>query len=110
MDTVWFNFALEIGFFSFLGVLYYFYQKRKILHFEENKIPLVMSFLLQASLSEKIEGQEQPEMDQVIEALDDYLNKKTKNPPLEKLKKFALSPECPADLSHAINEAMKEIE
>lgn len=74
MDNTLLNFALEIGLFSLLGILYYFYQKRKILKYEENKTPLVMSFILQSCLSEKLDTA-QPELDHVIEALDDFWNK-----------------------------------
>ena len=108
-DSLWFNFALEIGFLSFLGVLYYFWQKRRIIRYEENKTPIVMNFLMQACLSEKTESP-QPELDQVIEVLDDYLTQKNALPPLLILKKFAASVECPKDLSHAITEGLKEIE
>jgi hypothetical protein len=108
-DSLWFNFALEIGFLSFLGVLYYFWQKRRIIRYEENKTPIVMNFLLQACLSEKTEAA-QPELDHVIEALDDYLNKKSATAPLVLLKHFAASSECPPELSHGITEGLKEIE
>lgn len=108
-DSLWFNFALEIGFLSFLGVLYYFWQKRRILKYEENKTPLVMNFLLEACLSEKNETA-QPELDQVIEALDDYITKKNTLAPLLLLKKFAAASSCPPDLSHAITQGLKEIE
>lgn len=108
-DSLWFNFALEIGFLSFLGVLYYFWQKRRIIRYEENKTPIVMNFLMQACLSEKTE-EPQPEMDRVIEALDDYLNKKSPDAPLALLKHFATTAECPKELSHAIDQGLKEIE
>lgn len=109
MESIWFNFALEIGFLAFLGVLYYFYQKRKILNYEKNKIPMVMSFLLQAALTEKTESA-QPQLDHMIEALDDFLNGKSSSAPLALLKKFSESSECPPDLSHAIKEGLKEIQ
>ena len=108
-DNLWFNFAVEIGFLSFLGVLYYFWQKRRIIRYEENKTPIVMNFLMQAALSEKTETL-QPELDQVIEALDDYLKNKTSVAPTALLKHFAASAECPKELSHAIMEGLKEIE
>lgn len=108
-DSLWFNFALEIGFLSFLGVLYYFWQKRRIIRYEENKTPIVMNFLLQACLSEKTD-EPQPELDHVIEALDDYLKKKSTSAPLVLLKHFATTRECPRELGHAITEGLKEIE
>lgn len=109
MDNFWFNFALEIGLFSLLGVMYYFYQKRKILKYEENKVPLVMDFLLQACLEEKKDGS-QPLTDSVIEALDDFLKKKTQAPPIALLRTFAESPDCTPELRHAILEGLKELD
>lgn len=108
MDSFLFDFALEIGFLSLLGVAYYFFQKRKILSYEENKIPLLMNFLLQSCLSEKTESP-QPELDSVIEALDDYLNLKTHTPPTLELSKFATSPTCPESLGQTIRETLKEL-
>ena len=109
MDNFWFNFALEIGLFSLLGVMYYFYQKRKFLRYEANKVPLVMEFLINACLEEKKDGA-QPLIDSVIEALDDYLKKKTHIPPVALLKTFAESPDCTPELRHAITEGLKELE
>lgn len=109
MDNMWLNFALEIGLFSFLGILYYFYQKRKIISYEENKTPLVMSFILQSCLSEKLEVS-QPELDHVIEALDDFLKGKTSHPPTALLKTFVLTPGCSPDLKEIIQEGLKELE
>jgi hypothetical protein len=108
-DSLWFNFALEIGFLSLLGVLYYFWQKRRILKYEENKTPLVMNFLLEACLSEKNE-KDQPKLDKIIEALDDYVTQKSSHAPLALLKIFASDVECPPELSHAITQGLKEIE
>lgn len=104
------NFALEIGFLASLGILYYFYQKRKILRFEENKSPMVMNYILQTCLSEKVEGVAQPGLDQMIEALDDYLNKQTPNPPSTLLINFAQTSECSEGLRAVIVEGLKEIE
>ncbi len=108
-DSLWFNFALEIGFLSFLGVLYYFYQKRKIVQYEENKTPIVLNFLLQAALAEKTETAN-PELDTLIEKIDDYLNQKTSIAPLPEIKNFASSGNCPEDFKETILEALKELE
>lgn len=108
-DSLWFNFALEIGFLSFLGVLYYFYQKRKIVQYEENKTPIVLNFLLQAALTEKTD-EANPELDGLIEKIDDYLNQKIATAPLRELKAFAESAHCPAELKETILEALKELE
>lgn len=109
MDNFWFNFALELGFFSLLGVLYYFYQKRKILRYEENKVPIVMEFILQNCLQDKTDAP-QPQLDLVIESLDDYLTNKTSTPPVIILRSFAESPDCTPELRHIILEGLKEIE
>lgn len=109
MDNVWLNFALEIGLFSLLGVLYYFYQKRKIIRYEENKTPLVMTYLLNRCLEEKTDSP-QPKLDAVIEALDDFVNNKSKSAPTALLKTFSESPECSQDLKKEIIEGLEEIQ
>ena len=109
MNDMWLNFALEIALFSFLGILYYFYQKRKILRFSETKTPLVMNFLLQTCLSEKLETP-QPKLDQLIEALDDYLKDTEITPPTPLLKTFMESSECSPELKSAILQGLKELE
>jgi hypothetical protein len=103
------NFLIEIALFSFLGVLYYFYQKRKIVHYEENKIPLIMNFFLQSCLTEKKDIPE-TELDNLIEALDDYLKNDSIKPPIHMLKKYMLSPNCSTELRDIIDEGLKEIE
>src|ERR1043165_893264 len=105
MNTFWENFLIEIGLFSFLGILYYFYQKRKIVHYEENKEPLVMGFILQSCLSEKKETEEH-ELDTLIEALDDYLQKKSSTPPYTLLERFASSNLCSDELKAIIREGI----
>lgn len=103
------DFALEIGLLSFLGVLYYFYQKRKIVHYEENKMELVMGFILHSCLSEK-KDIPQPLLDQLIEALDDFTQRKTSTPPIALLKTFAQSQDCGDELKNIILEGIKELE
>lgn len=109
MDSFWENFLLEIGLFTLLGVLYYFYQKRKIVHYEQNKNPLVMGFILQSCLSEKKELAE-PQLDTLIEALDDYLHNKTEHPPFALLKVYMESPDCSPELRDVIREGLIEVE
>jgi hypothetical protein len=109
MSNLWFNFAIEIGFLSLLGILYYFYQKRRLIKFEENKIPLVMNFIFQSCLAEKKDFA-QPELDQLIEALDDFLKDKTTSPPIPLLKTYAQSKICSANLKQDILDALAEIE
>jgi hypothetical protein len=109
MNESWQNILIEIGLFIFLGVLYYFYQKRKIISYEENKSPLVMGFILQSCLTEKKEV-EQPELDAVIEAIDEYLHGRSAHPPKALLKIFMASPQCSKELSDIIREGLLEIE
>lgn len=109
MTTFWENFLIEIGLFTLLGVLYYFYQKRKIVQYEENKEPLVMGFILQSCLTEKKETAE-PQLDSLIEALDDYLQNKVSSPPYALLRLFMNSPECSKELQDIIREGILEIE
>ena len=103
------NFLMELALFIFLGVLYYFYQKRKIIHYEENKTPLVMGFILQSCLTEKKDGSE-PELDAVIESLDDYLHNRAANPPITLLKVYMSSADCSQELRDIIREGILEIE
>jgi hypothetical protein len=109
MNNFWEDFLVEIALFSFLGVLYYFYQKRKIVHYEENKGPLVMGFILQSCLTEKKDIPE-AELDSLIEALDDYLQNHSAHPPVSLLKHFMLSPACSEELSAIIREGLIELE
>ncbi len=108
MNNFW-TFVLEIALFTFLGVLYYFYQKRKIVHYEKNKGPLVMGFILQSCLHDKKE-EAQPELDSLIESLDDYLHNKTTTPPVALLKHYMNSNLCSVELSDIIREGLNELE
>ena len=102
------NILLEIGLFVLLGVLYYFYQKRKIIHYEENKGPLVMGFILQSCLTERNDLPE-AELDSVIESLDDYLHNKISHPPVALLKHYMSSGKCSPELSDIIREGLNEL-
>jgi hypothetical protein len=109
MNDFWTNFILELVLLTILGVLYYFYQKRKMLRYEENKVPLVMGFILQACLTEKKDTPE-PELDTLIESLDDYLQNKTMHPPLALLNVYMKSAVCSVELRDVIREGLIEIE
>ena len=109
MTDFWGNFLIEIGLFSFLGVLYYFWQKRRIIRDEENKVPLVMGYILQSCLVEKKELP-QPELDSLIEALDDYLNNKTSTPPIPMLKFYTSTSQCSTELKDIITMGLLELE
>ncbi|WP_408098940.1 hypothetical protein ACJVC5_08475 [Peredibacter sp. HCB2-198] len=107
MFDLWGNILIEIGLFTLFGVLYYFYQKRKIMHYEANKGPILMGMLLQSCLSEKNDSS-QPELDGVIEALDDYLQNKSTTPPLALLQSFASGDACSPELKNVILESIEE--
>jgi hypothetical protein len=108
MKQFWMNFALEIGILSGLGIIYYFYQKKKLLHFEENKNQMVMTFLLNSCLSEKNDSS-QPELDLLIEALDDFVNLKNSMIPVSQLESFSTCSECSEELRALILEALGEL-
>lgn len=107
--TRWENILLEISLFIFLGFLYYFYQKKKIIKYESNKISTVMQFILEACLKDK-KDEPQPELDSLILSIDDYINKQTEHPPLPQLKHYMNSPNCTVELREIIDEGLKEIE
>lgn len=109
MNENWENLLIEIGLFIFLGVLYYFYQRRKIISYEESKGPLIMGFILQACLSEKKEAPE-PQLDALIEALDDYLHNRASTPPVSLLRIYMASPSCSQELRDVIFEGLVELE
>jgi hypothetical protein len=109
MNNFWMNFAVEIGFLSLLGILYYFYQKKRIIRQEDNKPLMIINFILQACLAEKTEHP-QPELDSLIIALDDFLNNKTSHPPVDLLKSFSQSPSCSHYLKEVILGGLQELE
>lgn len=102
------KFLIELALFTFLGVLYYFYQRKKILHYEENKVSLVMGFILQSCLTEK-KDQPEPKLDALIESLDNYLHNRSAHPPLALLKVYMNSSECSPELQDIIREGIQEI-
>jgi hypothetical protein len=99
----------ELSTFALLGVLYYFYQKRKILKYDEQKAPLICGPLLQACLIERDLGSS-PELDAAIIGLDDFLHNKFPQPPIALLKILSSSPRCPEDLKSIIDESVLELE
>lgn len=98
---------LEMSLIVFLGVLYYFYQRRKILNNEYEKGPLIMGYILQSCLTERGDDPN-PRLDAIIEALDDYLHNNSSHPPETLLKIYASSPECSPELQAVILEGLKE--
>lgn len=108
-DNIWGNVLIEIGLFTFLGMLYYFYQKRKILSYEKDKGPLIMGYIIQACLTIK-EDHPDEKLDVILEAIDDYLHNKTPTPPIALLKAYAAQDSCPQDLKDIITEGLSELE
>jgi len=109
MGNNWENLLWEIAIFFTLGILYYFYQKKKIINFETNKHSLIMNEILESCLSEKKDYPE-PELDTLIESLDDFLQKRIPNPPLSLLKMYLSSSDCSKELKELISEGIIEIE
>lgn len=101
------NILLELALLAFLGVLYYFYQRRRILSYEHEKGPLIMGYILQSCLTERGENAN-PQLDTIIEALDDYLQNKISHPPKTLLKIYASSEQCSPELRSIIDEGLKE--
>ncbi len=102
------NLLYELLFLSFLGVVYYFYQKRKILSYEANKAPLIMGFILQSCLAARGDTPD-AELDPVIEALDDFLHNKTSTPPTDLLSAYAKSSGCSPELRDVILQGIEEL-
>lgn len=101
--------AIEIALFTFLGVLYYFYQRRKILQYEKEKGPMIMGYILQACLSERGDLPSS-ELDSLIEAIDDYLHNRSSLPPTILMKQYASSEKCSPELKSVIEEGLVELE
>lgn len=102
------NLLYELLFLSFLGLLYYLYQRRKILLFEDNKGPMIMGSVLQSCLS--VRGDEpDPELDPVIEGLDDYLQNKSATPPTALLTVYANSSSCSPELRDIILQGIEDL-
>lgn len=98
----------ELALISFLGVLYYFYQKRKILSYEENKGPMIMGYILQSCLHVRGETPDK-DLDPVIESLDDYLHNKTATPPTALLSVYARSAACTPELRSIILQGLEDL-
>jgi hypothetical protein len=109
MTTNFENLLFELALFILLGILYYFYQKKKIIAYEEKRPHLVLEQILISCLAEK--RHEFPkEQDQLIESLDDYLHNRTMTPPYDLMKAFMNSEECSPELKQTIHEGLLEIE
>ena len=68
-----------------------------------------MGFILQSCLTEK-QDSPQPQLDTLIENLDDFLQNRIANPPLALLKVYMESPDCSDELRNVIREGIAEIE
>ncbi len=108
MDDFWGNFAIEMGLLTFLGVLYYLYQKKKILGYEANKAPLLMNIVLEAMLAERGD-KSHPDLDPAIEAIDDFLTQKSSAPPIALLTHLSKSESCTPELRNVIQNVLDEL-
>ena len=108
MTDLWQNILIEMGFLGILGVLYYFYQRKKILKYEGNKAPFLMGYILQCCLTDR--GDEaSADLDPLIEALDDFQQGKTVSPPVALLNTFVSQSKGSSELRAVIVEALKEL-
>ena len=102
------NLAIELIVLAAFGFLYYFWQRRRILQFEENKSYAVAAPLLQACLIEK-DHQSFPLLDSFILELDDFLHGKTSLFPTALAEELLKNDACPEDLAVVIKESLKEL-
>ncbi len=101
--------SLEMALFTGLGVLYYFYQKKKILRHEEEKATYLMGFVLEASLSERGDSPHDL-LDPLIEAIDDFLHNRTTVPPLGLLKICAKNDSFSEEYRSVLQESLLELD
>jgi hypothetical protein len=106
MDLTYF--LLEIALLALLGLLYYLYQRRRILREDRQKGPLIMGYLLQSILAEKGETPDAT-VDTLIESLDDYLHNRAAHPPRALLRHFAATPACSPELRDVILTGLAEL-
>lgn len=100
--------SLEMAILAGLGMLYYFYQKKKILRHEEEKATYLMGFILEASLSER--GDDSHELlDPLIEAIDDFLHNRTTTPPLGLMRVCAGHTRFSEEYRSVLQEALSEL-
>lgn len=102
------NLAIELAVLAALGLVYYFWQKRRILQFEQNKSYAVAAPLLQACLIEK-DQQSFEMLESFILELDDFLHGKSGSFPTVLAEQLASNKACPHDLSEVIKESLKEL-
>lgn len=102
------NLAIELAVLAALGLIYYFWQKRRIIQFEQNKSYAVAAPLLQACLIEK-DQQSFEMLESFIIELDDFLHGKSASFPTVLAEQLAGHKACPHDLSEVIKESLKEL-
>lgn len=99
---------IELIVLGLLGVIYYFWQKRRILNFENNKAVAVAAPLLQACLIEQDQGSFEL-LNHFIIALDDFIHGKSSYFPTSLAEQLIQEQQCPADLADIIKESLREI-
>ena len=102
------NLAIELALLAALCLIYYFWQKRRIIKFEQNKSLAVAAPLLQACLIEK-DQQSFEMLESFIIELDDFLHGKSASFPTVLAEQLAGHKACPHDLSEVIKESLKEL-
>jgi hypothetical protein len=104
-----FNLSLEMALFAGLGMLYYFYQKRKILRYEEEKVTYLMGLILEASLSER-GNSPSDQLDPLIEAIDDFLHNRSSFPPLGLIRTCAGNTSFSEEYRRVLKESLLELD
>lgn len=69
---------------------------------------MAITYLLECALIDQAE-KENPALNELILALDDFLKNPTSTPPFEKLQNYAKSLNCSKELKDVIEESLKEI-
>jgi len=102
--------TIELGLLGLFGLLYYLYQRRKILAFEADKIPSQLGLILQLLLLEHDKNSTDPILNELIEEIDRFLHGETSHPPLALMKVYSENqPNHSPDLKRMIAEILVEI-
>jgi hypothetical protein len=108
MNSTWINLLLELALFIILGILYYFYQKKKILADQKNLSRSFLEMTLQACLREKNHYSNE-KLDQLIICIDDYLNDLHHPTPYQEMKLYLHHPDCSEELKVIMRETLQEV-
>jgi hypothetical protein len=108
METIITGLFWEISLLGTLGLVYYFYQRKKILNYEKNRLSDLLSFMLQQSLVERGD-KENHELDRIIVQLDDSLKSGSQNFPIDNLRRYSQRKDCSEEYREIIKALLNEI-